>query len=94
MWPWRKPPPELAIPDPKPLPQWRVDMEERMVRLEMRQRAMDVEIEDFVSKVSAAAKRAYKREMDAERHEAKADPAAGRSGRKAQLRARLLQGGG
>jgi hypothetical protein len=62
-----------------------LDHEERLQKLEMRMRAVDVELEDFISKVSAAAKRAYKREADVERREAKEEPALDRAGRKKQI---------
>lgn len=58
---------------------------------------MDVEMESFVAKVSLAAKRAYKREADDARREARSDvansPELTRAAQKAALRARLQHRG-
>jgi hypothetical protein len=62
-----------------------LDHEERLLRVEMRVKAFDLEIEDFTAKVTAAARRAYKREADVERREAKEEPALDRAGRKKQI---------
>ena len=66
--------------------------EERLNLIEARLRAFDIELEDFIAKVSAAAKRVYKRDSDDMRREEKErHPAtSGRERRKADLRARIL----
>jgi len=65
--------------------------EERLQLIEARLRAIDIELEDFIAKVSAAAKRAYKRDADEMRREEKtAARVTSRDGRKAELRSRFL----
>lgn len=87
-------PPQPVVPTPEPAvppSPTLVNHEERLQLIEARLRAIDVEIEDFVSKVSAAAKRAYKREADAERREEKEPSTLDRAGRKKLILAQLRQ---
>jgi len=87
MWPFSK-----TTVEPSPTSQnLLLELAERVQLLELRVRANDVEMEDFTAKVSAAAKRAYKRDADAEKVSTRANPSSpsqSRLERKRELRLR------
>lgn len=92
MWAWLRSGKNKQEPAETGLRQQLESIERDLKKMRHRLDEIEVDMEHFVAKVATAAKRAYKREFDAEKGEAKAiaaSPELTRAAAKAALRARF-----